>query len=352
MNRNDGKTLKSAAIGLGTLLFMMQTPAAFSQTKLTLGTSMPPVISLATMLTDHLKPKLEQASNGKVRLDIHLRGALCNEGTCMDQVRLGQIDMGTISTANYGGYGTTFEITTLPYLFKDQQNAEKVFNSFLVAALKAEAAKKEGIKVLAVVPVLGFRNLQYAGDVIRKPEDIGKRKFRVTTSPLDGGLLNAWGATAVPIAWGQTYDALQTNVVRGVYVQTPMYLAMKFNEVAPNITQTEGAFTPMLIFMDQKRFDRLPADVRVAIDKAAAEVQADSFKIDDAGTRQWEEKLKASNAKVYKPTAEEMKLWRKAAAKSWLAGAGRYDKALAKKILQAQPGQEDLIAELTAIGAI
>jgi TRAP-type transport system periplasmic protein len=326
--------------------------ASAQEVKLTVGTSMPPVIPLATMLTRHLKPRVEQLSDGKVKMDVHLRGTLCNEGSCMDQVRLGQIDMATISTANYGGYGTTFEITTLPYIFKDEATAEKVFNDFLVETLKAEAAKKEGIKVLTLVPVLGFRNLQYAGDIIRTPDDMRKRKFRVTTSPLDGGLLDAWGATAVPIAWGQTYDALQTKVVSGVYVQTPMYLAMKFDEVAPSITDTAGAYTPMLIFMDLKRFERLPDFARQAIETAARELQANSFRIDAEGTKPWSEKLKTSNVKVYTPTADEMKLWRKAAARSWLAGAGRYDKGLALKILQAQPGQEDLIAELRSIGAL
>jgi TRAP-type C4-dicarboxylate transport system substrate-binding protein len=121
----------------------------------------------------------------------------------------------------------------------------------------------------------------------------------VTTSPLDGGLLSACGATAVPIAWGQTDDALQTKVVSGVYVQTPMYLVMKFNEVAPDITEMAGAYTPMLIFMDLKRFEKLPDFAKQAIEKAAREIQANSFKIDTEGTKPWAEKLKTSNVKVF-----------------------------------------------------
>lgn len=122
---------------------LVAAPIQAQEMKLTVGTSMPPIIPLATMLTNHLKPKVEQLSDGKVKMDVHLRGTLCNEGSCMDQVRLGQIDIATISTANYGGYWTTFEITTLPYIFKDETNAEKVFGDFLVETLKAQAAEKE-----------------------------------------------------------------------------------------------------------------------------------------------------------------------------------------------------------------
>ncbi len=141
--------------------------------------------------------------------------------------------------------------------------------------------------------------------------------------------------------------------MRGLYIQKSVHAMMKFHEVSEYVTLTGGAWTPMVIFMDQKRFEGLPQWAQDAVDKAAADLRARSFAID----QEYAAKMGAKNvAKInyYQPTPEEMAQWRNAAAKAWLVAAKLklYDPALARRILDAQSGMDEFINQLDKSGAL
>lgn len=358
MARGETRASNRVRSAAAALALMVGTAGAWAQdvVKLTVGTSWPQGYPLSHMLTDQLKPKLDSYSKGKVKLEVHLANTLCSETTCVEQVKLGQADIGTISVANYGGFGKTFEILTLPYIFKDTESARKVMDGFLLADLRQRAERAEGIKVLAIVPMFGFRSLENNRGVIRTPADMKGVKFRVTKSPLDGALIDAWGGSPTPVPWPETYDSLQQKVVQGIYIQKGVWAGLKFLEVTPYVTDVGGAWTPMMLFMDLKRFQKLSPDAQAAINKAADELQQSSWQIDAEYMAKFEAKAAAAGNKVqfYKPTPDEMKQWRQAAAKSWLIGKkmGLYNADLARKVLKAQEGQGDMIAELEKLGAL
>lgn len=317
------------------------------------GTSWNDKFPMKAMLKDVLKPKMEEYSGGRLTMDIHMAKSLCSEKTCVEQVKLGQTDIGTASVANYGGFHKTYEVLTLPYIFKDDAAAQKVLDDYLFAALDEVSINRDRMKILAVVPLLGFRNLETNVGVIKTPADLKGVKIRVTKSPLDGALLRSWGAVATPVAWAETYDAVQQKVVRGLYIQKSVHAMMKFHEVSKYVTMTGGAWTPMVIFMDLGRFEKLPPWAQQALDKAAADLRAQAFGI-DAG---YAAKMGSKNfAKVnyYTPNAGEMAQWRKAASKAWIVGKKLklYDPSLARRILESQGGLDDMIEELESIGAL
>jgi TRAP-type C4-dicarboxylate transport system substrate-binding protein len=324
-----------------------------AEIELKTGTSWNDKFPMKAMLKDVLKPKLEAYSDGRLTADIHMAKSLCSEKTCVEQVKLGQIDIGTASVSNYGGFHKTYEVLTLPYIFADDDSAQKVLDGFLFDELNEISVSRDKMKILAVVPFLGFRQLETNVGIIRTPADLRGIKIRVTKSPLDGALLRAWGAVSTPVAWAETYDAVQQNVVRGLYIQKSVHAMMKFHEVSEYVTLTGGAWTPMVIFMDQKRFESLPQWAQDAVDKAAADLRNQSFAID----QKYAAKMGAKNvAKVnyYQPTPEEMAQWRNAAAKAWLVAKKLklYDPAMARRILDAQSGMDGFINQLGTIGAL
>ncbi len=350
---NAIKTFKATTSSVVLAAFLAATPAAAAEISLKVGTSWNENFPMAHMLNDFLKPRLETYTEGRLTLDVHLAGTLCNQKTCVEQVRLGQTDMGEVSIANYGGFSTTFEILTLPYIFNDDAAAKQVMVDFLAAELNEQAARVDRLKVIAVVPFLGFRHLETNVGEVRTPADLKGVKIRVTKSPLDGALLRAWGAVATPVDWSETYDAVQQKVVRGLYIQRPVHAMMKFNEVAPHVTLTSGAWTPMMVFMDLDRFESLPDWARNAIDKASSELQAASFDID----KDYAEQLAArtqGEIHYYSPTDEELEQWRLASASAWTIGRdlNLYDPAMARRILEAQEDTEAFIETLVGAGAL
>ncbi len=354
MNGLFGTGLRlTALIIVGALTVFATVGAQSAEITLKVGTSWNDKFPMKAMLKDVLKPKLEELTGGRLSLEIHMAKSLCSEKTCVEQVKLGQTDIGTASVSNYGGFHKTYEVLTLPYIFKTDVDAQKVLDGFLFDELDKISMAKDKMKILAVVPLLGFRNLETNVGVIKTLADLRNVKVRVTKSPLDGALLRSWGAIATPVAWAETYDAIQQKVVRGLYIQKSVHAMMKFHEVSKFVTLTGGAWTPMVIFMDLKRFQGLPGWAQKAINAASADLRAKAFKI-DAG---YAAKMGANNiAKInyYQPTDTEMAQWRKAASKSWLVGKKLklYDPAMARRILDAQGGLGGMIEELKKIGAL
>ncbi len=307
-------------------------------------------ISVGKSFKDVLKPALEKYSDGRIAVTLHLRTGLCSEMTCVDQIKIGAIQMGSLSTANIGAFGKTFDLINLPYLFKDPESAERILNSWLFAELRKQAAKEMGLYLVAIVPAGGFRALENTRRVVRVPADLKGIKIRVTKSPMEFTLIKAWGAIPVPYDWSALYQGLQTGVVEGSYVQDPWIESSKMYEVLPHMTLTGGNWGAHAAVADFKWYSNLPAWAKEAVDKAGLDTQKASFALNEewiASAR----KVLRQKVKIYQPTKQELQLWTKASRDAWVGMKGAYDPALARRILEEQ-GQSELIQVLESAGAL
>jgi tripartite ATP-independent transporter DctP family solute receptor len=337
----------SRTLAVFAALAVLAAPAhAQDKVRLTIANGIAPTIPTNWWFKDFLGPKLQQLSNGRIESNIQVNGTLCSEHKCVEQARLGQIDIGSVSGGNIGSFGSTFDILNLPYIFKDDASAEKLINGWLGKELSARAEKEMGLHIIAIIPSYSFRNVGNSKREVRVPADLKGLKIRVTKSPVELNLMKTWGATAVPFDWGQLYEGLQTGVVDGYYIPDAYVAAQKFYEVAKFITTTGGAWNAHIMFMDKKRFDRLPEWARQAIVKAGDEVRAQSFKVDAEWMAQ-QTKLLEGRVKIYNPTQKELLSWYNGAPASWIAVKGTYDPALARRALTEQ-GQTELIKTLEA----
>lgn len=346
------KSAKLLAIVSAFLAVSTFTNVAESQDKLrlTLANGIAPTVPTAWFLTDFIAPRMAKYSDGQITTNVQINGSLCSEHKCVEQAQLGQIDLGSVSGGNIGAFGSTFDILNLPYIFKDDESADKMLNGWLGEELKRRAAKEMGLHILAIIPSYGFRHLDNNVREVRVPADLKGIKIRVTKTPINFNLIKAWGATPVPYDWGQLYEGLQTKVVNGMYIPDAYVAARKFYEVTPYITHTGGALNVHVIFMDKKRYDRLPPWAKEVVDKIAHEIQEVAFAIDIEWREQRNKELDGK-VKIYKPTADELPLWYKGAPAAWAAVKDKYDHALARRVL-ADQGQTGLIKDLEAVGAL
>jgi tripartite ATP-independent transporter DctP family solute receptor len=337
--------------GLALAIGMMAAPA-YSQEKLrlTIANGIAPTIPTNWWFKDFIGPKLEQHSNGRIQTNVQVNGTLCSEHKCVEQARMGQIDVGSVSGGNIGSFGQTFDILNLPYIFKDDAAAEKLINGWLGKELSLRAEKELGLHIIAIIPSYSFRNVGNSKREVRVPEDLKGLKIRVTKSPVELNLMKTWGATAVPFDWGQLYEGLSTGVVDGYYIPDAYVAAQKFYEVSKFITNTGGAWNAHIIFMDKKRYDRLPEWAKQEILKVGDEIRAQSFKV-DAEWMAKQNKILEGKVKIYTPTAKELDRWYGGAPAAWLSVKGTYDAALARRVLQEQ-GQAALIKKLEAAKAL
>ena len=353
---NASRLLQQHKQQIGRLLlavgFALAAGSAAAQEKITLtvGTQAVPGMSIGQVMTNVLKPGLEKHSNGRIEVVLHGGGSLCSEQGCVEQMRLGQIDIATVSSGNVGAFGTTFDLINLPYLFKDHDSANRILNGWLAKELSQRAEKEMKVHTIAIIPVGGFRNVVNTQREVKVPADLKGLKIRVTKSPSEFNLLRAWGAVAVPYDWAQLYEGLQSGVVQGMYLQDTFTVQGKFTEVVKHVTAVSAAYSAHPILMDLDRYNKLPAWAREAIDKTGADLMREA----NAYDAKWVEQAAAEmqgKVKVYTPKAEELALWHKGAKDAWVAVRKTYDPALARRVLEEQ-GQQELVQDLIQAKAL
>lgn len=300
--------------------------------------------------TEVMGPKLAAYSNGRIQANVQGNATLCSEDKCVEQARLGQIDVGATSLANIGSFGATFDLLNLPYIVKDAASAEKLVHGWLGKELAARAEKEMGLHIMAYTPSYGFRQVINSKREVRVPADLKGLKIRTTKSPVELTLIKTWGATAVPFAWAQVYEGLQTGIIDGMYIPDPLVGAQKFHEVTKFSTHTNASFGTNGYFLDKKRYDRLPDWVKPILAKISEEIHARSFKVDEEWSAKQTKALEG-NYKIYKPTAAELNQWQAGAVAAWVSAKGTFDPALARRALKEQ-GQDEFIKKLEAAKAL
>lgn len=317
---------------------------------LVIGTGYGEKIAMNHLFRYLVKPRLVKYSGGRISVDLQQENKLCSEHKCIEQVKLGQIDIGSSSSGNMGAFGKTFNINFLPFIFASDTYAQEVLNGWLGEYLREQAREEMGLHLLGSFVGGNYRALANTEREVRVPSDLTGIKIRVTKSPVEFNLIKEWGGTPVPYDWGQLYEGLQSRVVQGMYIPYLFIALRNFHEVTPYITETGGGMVVLNVSMSANRWDGLPDWAKEVVTRVFAEMGAENTGVDRMASARSVEILE-SKAQLYYPTPEESEQWFAAAPAAWLKVKGQYDPAIARRLLEEQ-GQTALIGLMEDAGAL
>ena len=100
-------------------------------------------------------------------------------------MRLGQVDMGTISAANLGAFGRAVDFLTLPYLFENQMAALPAIEGWLNDEINKLTHSQMGVHIWGWVPVCGQRQLLQDVRLVKVPGDLKGIKLVSRKAPLN-----------------------------------------------------------------------------------------------------------------------------------------------------------------------
>jgi tripartite ATP-independent transporter DctP family solute receptor len=121
---------------------------------------------------------------------------------------------------------------------------------------------------------LGFREM-HSKKPIAKAADLKGLKMRVIPTPVYIDFMNATGANAVPMPFTETYGALESGAIDGMTNPLLNILDGKYNEVTKHLTLTHHMYTPQIVIVSKKTWDKLsPAEQKILKDAA---VEATAF---------------------------------------------------------------------------
>ena len=90
---------------LSSALLVATASNAQDKKTLTLGTGNPEGTALTNVTVQVFQPALRKHSNGNLDVKVFFNGSQCSEQSCGEHVRLGQLDIGQVSSGNMGAFG-------------------------------------------------------------------------------------------------------------------------------------------------------------------------------------------------------------------------------------------------------
>ncbi|WP_281823431.1 TRAP transporter substrate-binding protein [Jannaschia rubra] len=213
---------------------------------------------------------LEEKSGGEHTGDLFLNGQLGSEQDTVNEAAMGTLDMSILAINNVTPFSPTVGILTLPYVILSLEEAETLTQGAIGDELTANTIEDAGVRILGW-SYTGFRRLTNSVRPVETVEDLQGLVIRVPKNEIMIATYNAWGVNPTPMAWAETFAALQQGVVDG---QDNPYLtinAMKFDEVQTYITEIRYIFSLEPLVISEQVFQDLSEEDQQMVIEAGKE---------------------------------------------------------------------------------
>ncbi|HUX41123.1 MAG TPA: TRAP transporter substrate-binding protein DctP [Rectinemataceae bacterium] len=208
-------------------------------------------------------------SGGRIHVTVYGGGALGGEREYVEGIKAGTIEAG-IASGVITNFFPSAAVTDIPFLFPTSEVAWNVMDGPFGDKLRAMFLKETGMRCLSFAEV-GFRHFTNNVRPIKTPADLKGLKIRVQETPVYINMMKAVGASPTPIAWTETYTALQTGLVDGEENPIGSILSGKLQEVQKYVTLDGHVYGVDWFIINEKFFESLPPDLQyIVLDAAQA----------------------------------------------------------------------------------
>lgn len=218
------------------------------------------------------KELIEEASDGRVAVEIYADGILGGEREILEAQLLGTVQMSPCSQGVYAVYDPKLGVTEVSFMFDDYD----AFNNAMdgeAGELFASRYADAGFTLLGTFN-MGFRALGNNVNPIQVPTDLNGLKIRTPEVEALMDCIKAMGASPVPISWSESYTALQQGTVDGMECSPVSLYDSKLHEVLDYITDINHVATTGAITISTEYFESLPEDIQQMIVEAAETCEA------------------------------------------------------------------------------
>lgn len=249
---------------------MVPVPASAEKTlKIGLGD---PIDSDQGVLALRFKEIVEKTSGGKYKVDIFPAGQIGDEQKMVKDARRGSIDGAVVAINNITPFAKSIGVLTLPYLTHSFDDAVKLTTGELGDKWRAILSREAGVRLLGW-GYSNFRVLTNSKKPVTKLEDLKGLKIRVPKNAIMIETWKALGAEPIPMAWPETFTALQQKVVDGQDNPHVTNFTMKFYEVQNYTSEVHYLFSLQPLIFGEKFFNSLSPGDQAMFVRAGIEAQ-------------------------------------------------------------------------------
>ncbi len=212
------------------------------------------------------KQAVERQSNGRIEVQLYPNRQLGDEKPMLEGLRFGTLEAAVITNAVVAQIEPAFQVVDLPFLFSNEAQAHKVLDG-KVGQMLAKKLEAKGIISLGFMEG-GFRQMINNVRPVTKPDDVKGVKYRVMQNPVYIDMFASLGGSAIPMAWGETFTAVQQGTIDGLEIPIAVIDSNKYNEVTKYLSMTNHTYSMIALLMSKKTLDKLPPDLREVVREA------------------------------------------------------------------------------------
>ena len=202
---------------------------------------------------------VDEKTNGAVKIDIYPAETLGTNTELAEACSNGDVDFYISATGQYTARYSPFTIVEAFYMFRDLDHMLKFYESEAHQKLVDGLAEECKVHILADL-YYGARQMTTSGKALNTADDLEGMKMRAANEPLPIAAFTQLGASPTPIAYNETYLALQQHTVDGQENPPASISAMKFYEVQDYMNLTYHQFQMLSIFMSDAAMQKLSQD--------------------------------------------------------------------------------------------
>lgn len=218
---------------------------------------------------NHFGALISQRTNGRLRLQNYAGGQLGEEKDTLEITVFGGLDINRVNLAPLNPIEPLTLVPSLPFLFQSTDHMRRSLDGAPGRTI-LNSLERHGLIGLAFYDS-GERSLYNTRGPIRTPADMRGLKLRVQTSNLPIAMVQALGASPIPMSYGEVFQALVQGVIDGAENNWPSYQDSRHFEVARFYSVTRHVMAPEVLVASARTWAKLSPSDREIIRDAATE---------------------------------------------------------------------------------
>jgi tripartite ATP-independent transporter DctP family solute receptor len=275
--------------------------SAASAQELTMGNVNPPKHG-TSQASQQFADKLAELTGGKIKITHHHSGVLGGEREVAQQIQLGAVDFGPITTAPLSTLIPEMSVFQLPYIFRDYDHVFKALDGGDTITKYYDAVlDKRGFKLVGFIAA-GYRGI-YGHGAINSIADVKGRKVRVQEDKILVATFKALGMISTPIAFPEVATALQTKVIDYAEGGVNTFYHNKFYDIVKNVADVRHTHQAVALVMSKASWQKRDAAVKKAIGEAWQHARAFNRKFILDEDKSIQDQVRAKGVAITKPDA-------------------------------------------------
>src|SRR6202045_765304 len=278
--------------------------SAFAQQKLALKASdVHPPGYPTVVAVENLGKKLEQATGGRLSVQMFGSMQLGGEKEAIEQAQVGAIQFARVSVGALGPVIDDLNVFNLPFLFRNTAHMQKVIDGAIGQELLDKVSNNPKAGLIGICWMdAGARNIYDTKKPVHEIGDLKGMKVRVMGNPMFVDMMNSLGGNGVAMGYDQVFSALQTGVIDGAENNPPSFVFDNHYQVAKYYTLTEHLIVPEMLVFSRKTWDSLSKDDQALLTNFGREAQQEERVLWTKYEKEALDKAKAAGIQIIEVT--------------------------------------------------